>query len=209
MRNLIVWINSTANDIVSGPPSDEKSLSWSDPANIEDFSGMLSESMVGVDTILLGRTTYEIFTTQWPLVAEWPDVSDVVLRLGEQINTARKVVVSGHPIEGLHWGAFEPPTQLNGTDAEQQIRQWKAGDGGDIITFGSLTLVQSLTQAGLVDEYAKTIYPVVVNEGRRLFENLDTRLDLRLISAETTEHDGILVKYAPTDPRPARRDPMG
>ncbi len=208
MRKLIVWINSTADDIVTGPPSDKKSLLWSDPANIEDFSAKLSESMAGVDTILLGRVTYEIFTTQWPHVAEWPDVSDVVLRLGEQINTTPKVVASGHPIEGLHWGTFEPPTQLPGASAEQQIRQLKATDGGDIITFGSLTLVQSLTKAGLVDEYAKTIYPVVVNEGSRLFENLDARMDLRLISAETTEHGGILAKYAPASPRAARRDPM-
>ena len=208
MRKLIVWINTTANDIVSGPPTDKNSLIWSDPANIEDFSARLSESMVSVDAILLGRATYEILTTQWPHVAEWPDVSDIVLRLGEQINTTPKVVVSGHPIEGLHWGTFEPPTQLTGPNAQQQIRQLKASEGGDIIIFGSLTLVQSLTKAGLVDEYAKTIYPVVMNEGKRLFENLDARMDLQLISAESSEHGGILVKYAPDSPRAARRDPM-
>jgi dihydrofolate reductase len=59
--------------------------------------------------------------------------------------------------------------------------------------------VQSLTNAGLVDEYRILIHPVIVNEGKRLFENLEGRTDFRLISVDTFERGAILVKYAPIE----------
>jgi dihydrofolate reductase len=65
------------------------------------------------------------------------------------------------------------------------------------MTFGSPTLVQSLTNAGLVDEYRILIHPVFVNYGKRLFENLDRRTDLRLVSVEPFKRGAILVVYAP------------
>ena len=129
----------------------------------------------------------------------WPHVSDVILRIGEKINATPKVVVTGKlPLESLGWGEFEPPTKLAGPDIEGQIKELREGDGGDIITFGSPTLVRSLTNAGLVDEYRILIHPVIVNEGKRLFDNLEGRTDFRLISVETFKRGAILVTYALT-----------
>ena len=75
---------------------------------------------------------------------------------------------------------------------EEQIRELKVADGGDIMTFGSPTLVQSLTNVGLVDEYRILIHPVIVNEGKCLFDNLERRTDFRLISVDTFERGAIL-----------------
>jgi dihydrofolate reductase len=199
MRKLIVSIHSTANDIVTGPPSDETNfMVWAMPG-IEDVGESFLKSLANIDIILLGRATYEDLVRKWPKVKEWPDVSDVALRIGEKINAAPKVVVT-NTLENLEWGEFEPPTRLTGANIEEQIKELKEGDGGDIITFGSPTLVQSLTNAGLVDEYRILIHPVIVNEGKRLFENLHGRTDFRLVSVDAFEHGAILVTYAP---RPA------
>lgn len=198
MRKLVVSIHSTANDIVTGPPSgDMTEWQWAGPG-IEESLDRFRMSLAGVDTILLGRATYEDLVRKWPKVKEWADVSDLTLRVAEKINTTPKIVVTGsHPIELLAWGAFEPPTQITGASVEEQIKELKEGDGGDIITFGSPTLVQSLTNAGLVDEYRILIHPVLVNEGKRLFENLEGRTDFRLIGVHTFESGAILVTYAP------------
>jgi hypothetical protein len=40
-------------------------------------------SLDGVDTILVGRDTYEDLVRTWPKVKEWSGMSDVALRLGE------------------------------------------------------------------------------------------------------------------------------
>jgi len=45
-----------------------------------------------------------------------------------------------------------------GASIEEQIKKVSEGDGGDIITFGCPTLVQSLTNAELVDEYRMLIH---------------------------------------------------
>jgi dihydrofolate reductase len=135
---------------------------------------------------------------KWPKVSEWPDVSDVALRIGDKINrTPRIVVTSKQPGERLEWGEFEPATRLSGPRVEEKIRELKAADGGDIMTFGSPTLVQSLANAGLVDEYRILVHPVVANEGRRLFDNVK-RTDFRLVGVETFERGAIMVTYAPT-----------
>jgi dihydrofolate reductase len=174
---------------------------WAQPG-IEDSLETFFTSLVNVDTILLGRATYEDLLRKWPKVAEWPQVSDLALRTGAKINAAHKIVVTGrHPLERLEWGKFAPPTQLTGTRIEQQIKKLKEADGGDIITFGSPTLVQSLTNAGLVDEYQILVHPVIVSYGKRLFENLDSRTDFRLVSVDTFKRGAMLVKYAPTSGR--------
>jgi dihydrofolate reductase len=200
MRKLIVSIHSTANDVVTGPLSDETNfMAWAQ-AGIEDSLESFLKSLADVDTILLGRATYEDLVRKWPNVKEWPQASDVVLRIGEKINATPKVVVTGnYSLKSFEWGEFEPPTKLTSPNIEEQIKELKEGVGGDIITFGSPTLVQSLTKAGLVDEYRILIHPVTVNEGKRLFDNLEGRTDFQLISVDTFEHGAILVKYVPME----------
>ena len=126
MRKLIVSIHSTANGIVTGPPSDETNFMVWAQAGIEDSLESFLESLADVDTVLLGRATYEDLVRKWPKVKEWPDVSDVALRIGEKINTTPKVVVTGkHPRKDLAWGEFEPATQLTGANIEEQIEALK------------------------------------------------------------------------------------
>jgi dihydrofolate reductase len=199
VRKLIVSIHATANDIVTGPPSDETNFMVWAQAGIEDSLESFAKSLAGVDRILLGRATYEDLVRKWPKVSEWPDVSDAALRIGEKINHTPKVVVTDTlPSDRLAWGDFEPATRLGGADVEAQIGKLKEADGGDIITFGSPTLVQSLTNAGLVDEYRILVHPVVVHEGRRLFDNLYRRTEFRLVDVETFARGAMMVTYAPT-----------
>jgi len=196
MRKIIVSIHSTFNGVVTGPANDKTNfMTWAQ-AGIEDIGETFLQNFDTVDTIMLGRGTYEDLSTKWPFVSDWPGVSEVTLRLGEIINTTPKVIVAGEDkIDDLQWGDFEAPTQLVVSDIEQQIRALKEQDGGDIITFGSPTLVQALTNANLVDEYRVLVHPVIVGEGGHLFDNVTGRKDLRLKSTKTFEHGAILVQY--------------
>jgi len=200
MRKIIVSIHSTFNGIVTGSANDKTNfMTWA-LAGIEDTAEVLLKAFDTVDAILLGRGTQEDLSRKWPFAKDWPDVSDVNLRLAEKVNSTPKFVAVGkHKVADMKWGEFEAPTQLIGSnsDIEGQIRALKTRDGGDIITFGSPSLVQSLTNAGLVDEYQILVHPVVVNEGKRLFDNLNGRTDFRLIEAVTFEHGAILAKYEP------------
>ncbi|SDS51921.1 Dihydrofolate reductase [Friedmanniella luteola] len=171
MRKLVVSIHSTANNIVTGPPDGDETdfPRWAQPG-IDQSTNQFLTSLDGVDTMVLGRGTYEDLVRKWPNVQEWPDVPDVAVRIAEKINTAHKFVVTSRSTDQLDWGAYEPATPIAGPDLERQIHQLKAAEGGDIITFGSPVLVQALTNAALVDEYRIIVHPVIMHEGRRLFE---------------------------------------
>jgi dihydrofolate reductase len=153
-----------------------------------------------VDTILLGRATYEDLSrpSKWPSVKDWPGVKDLHLQLGEKINNAHKLVVTDDlSLDELKWGDFEAPTRLSGDNLEEQIKELKNGEGGDIVIFGSPTLVRALTDANLIDEYQVQVHPVVVNVGEHLFDNLKERKHFHLIEAKSLEDGSLFVRYAP------------
>jgi len=198
MRKIIVSIHSTFNGVVTGPADDKTNfMTWAQ-AGIEDSSEGFLKNFDTVDTIMLGRATYEDLVRKWPTVKDWPGVTETALRLGDIINSLPKIIVAGeHKVKDPKWGDFDAPTQLTGSDIEDQIKALKEQDGGDIITFGSPTLVQSLTNANLIDEYRILVHPVVIGEDgrKRLFENIVGRKDLKLLSTQTLEHGAMLVCY--------------
>ena len=86
---------------------------------------------------------------------------------------------------------------MTGNNIEEQIKDLKNSDGGDIVIFGSPTLVRSLTDANLIDEYQIQVRPVVVNVGEHLFDDLKERKDFDLVEAKPLEDGSIFVKYKP------------
>jgi dihydrofolate reductase len=200
MRKIILYINITFNGVVTGAPNKDKTnfMVWTTEASVQTGSVCVLKTMETVDTILLGRCTYEDLSreSKWPGVKDWPGVNDLALALGEKINNAHKLVVThNHPLDELRWGDFEAPTQLTGSNIEEQIRDLKNGGGGDIIIFGSPTLVRSLADAGLIDVYQFQVHPVVVNVGEHLFDSLKDRKDLHLVDAKPLEDGSISVTY--------------
>lgn len=192
MRKIILFIHSTFNGIVTGDPNKDKTdfMVWVAKAGIKTGSEYLLKTMETVDTILLGRGTYEDLKRKWPSVN--------ASQLGKKINNAHKLVVTGdRPLDDLKWGKFSAPQQLTGDDIEEQIKDIKNSDGGDIIIFGSPTLVRALTDANLIDEYQIKVHPVVVNVGEHLFDDIKERKDFHLVDAKPLEGGSILVTYKP------------
>lgn len=200
MRKIILYINSTFNGVVTGDPNNDKTnfMVWTNEAFMEAGSECALKSLATVDTLLLGRKTYEDLSRQekWPSVKDWPNVSELYLALGAKINNARKYVVTrNHPDLELKWGEYETPKTISGANTEQQIKDLKNTDGGDIVIFGSPTLVRSLTEASLIDEYHIQVRPVVVNVGEHLFDNLKSRKEFELIEVTPLKEGTIFVKY--------------
>ncbi len=196
MRRLISSIHSSFNGVVTGPDPQADFTVWTKAAAIKEGSEILLEVFETVDTLLLGRHTYEQFAKTWPEVNHWPDVQDIALRLGEKINTTPKLVATSADSGGdLAWGEFEPAQPLTG-HVEDKVADLKKREGGDILMFGSPTLVRSLTDADLIDEYQIFLHPVVVTEGEHLFDSLKGRKDFRLRSTRTFGEGAVLVTYS-------------
>lgn len=191
MRKIILFIHSSFNGVVTGDPNGDKTnwMVWARPST-EAGSAYLLKAMDTVDTILLGRGTYEDLVRKWPLMNDFA--------LAKKINAAHKVVVTGdRPLTEMSWGEFEAPEQLTGDDIEQQIASLKASEGGDILILGSPILVCALAEANLIDEYQIKLHPVVVNVGVHLFDNLKKKKDFQLVDAQAHDDGAVLVKYVP------------
>jgi dihydrofolate reductase len=67
----------------------------------------------------------------------------------------------------------------------------------DLVVWGSLSLVQSFAEAGLVDEYQLWVLPVVLGNGRRLFGDGARSTTLRLLEARPTAKGATLLRYEP------------
>jgi len=140
------------------------------------------DELFASEALLLGRVTYQGFAQAWPGRTDEEGFA-------EKMNTMRKYVVSTTLTDDE---ATWDNTEVIRGDVAAEIARLKAEPGGDILVAGSCSLVHSLKEYGLVDEYRLMVFPIVLGGGKRLFaETSDaTRLDLTECG---TAGDGILL----------------
>jgi dihydrofolate reductase len=142
--------------------------------------------------LLFGRRTYEDFYSVWPKRTGNPFTGI--------LNASRKYVASRALAEPLPW---ENSTLLEG-DAEREVAALKERSDRDLLVLGSVSLVQSLLRANLVDEWALSIHPLVLGSGRRLFPEGSPPTALRLVETKTSSTGVVIATY-----RPAAEAPQG
>lgn len=185
MRKLIVSNVISLDGHFEGPGGEAGTLPIASQADATAFDAYNAERLRAADTLLLGRTTYELFRGFWPGVAENAEATSDQREIGRLQDTLEKVVVS----DGLTMEATDPwraITRVVGRGrARAEIEALKAGPGRDILTFGSRTLWTELLAAGLVDELHLMVSPVVFGAGTRAFAQ--AAAPLRLLGARTLE----------------------
>jgi dihydrofolate reductase len=145
----------------------------------------LDELQAG-DVLLLGRVTYDGFAAAWPAMEETSG------DFGPRMNSMPKVVVS----TTLTDTTWRNSTIVTG-DVPGQIAKLKEQYDGDILVYGSATLVDTLREHGLVDEYRLMIHPVLIGAGKRLFRDGSVPADLELVETLAVGPDVIVLTYRP------------
>src|ERR671923_1684296 len=132
--------------------------SWIFPFWNEQLSNLQSDYLFASDALVLGRVTYEGFA------ASWPSMEESTGEFGKKMNSMPKFVASS-TLARAEWNA----SIIDG-DLGTEIARLKEQDGGDLLIYGSGTLVDELTRLALIDEYRLMIHPVVVGTGKRIFD---------------------------------------
>lgn len=117
--------------------------------------------------------TYQGFAAAWPGRGGDGGFAD-------KMNSMPKYVVS-NTLDDLEWNNS---TLIKG-DAAAEITELKQRNGGPILVAGSRTLVHTLYEHDLVDEYRLMVFPVVLGSGRRLFP--DDAADKRMLTEVDTK----------------------
>ena len=155
---------------------------YSDEAVTAAWGERIARATAG-GAFLLGRRTYLDFIEAWPK-----------RRPGHQYTTTLtdtpKYVASTTLTEPLPWEnsalLTDPAQQLPGLKQER-----------DLVIMGSGTLVRSLMQAGLIDEFLLTISPLVLGQGQRLFPQDGPHAALTLAEAKPAANGVIIAAYRP------------
>lgn len=119
--------------------------------------------------MLLGRTTWELFASIWP--GRTDDFST-------NMNNIPKLVASKSLTNTDGW----QNSSLIEDDLITTVRKRKAVQ--DVIVTGSISVVHTLAENDLIDEYRLIMFPTVLGKGQRLFTDQTPPADLRITSIE-------------------------
>ena len=191
MRKLVLTEWVSLDGYTAGPGNDMSFVGES----FNDEMGQYEDDIVSTgDTLVLGRVTYESFAGSWPYVPDKPDVSEGEKVYARKLNGMRKIVFS-RTLGSAEWNNS---VLLREIDPEA-IKQWKQQDGKDMLIYGSASIVQQLTNLGLIDEYQLLVHPVVLGGGKPLLENITGTQRLKLVSAKPFSSGVVLLTYQRAD----------
>jgi dihydrofolate reductase len=158
------------------------------------FNAYNLERLRAAGTLLLGRTTFSMFSAYWPTV-EGDAGASPVLRESARLNDAVNKLVVSDTIRldaAAPWGDAEVVARQQ---AHARIAQIKVNTQRDVIVFGSHMLWNDLLVHGLIDELHLLMGSVVLGDGVRAFEQV-LAAPLRLMTdRRLPESNTVLLQY--------------
>jgi dihydrofolate reductase len=140
------------------------------------------EELTKAVALIFGRATYDAFA------AVWPNVKDEA-GFAERMNSLPKYVAS-RTLKSAEWNN----TTIMGRELVGEVEALKAKADGDILIYGSASIVHALMPQRLIDEYHLMVYPVVLGRGKRLFPQ-GTQSTMTLAECRTFNDGIVLLSY--------------
>ncbi|MFB9837670.1 dihydrofolate reductase family protein [Actinoallomurus acaciae] len=178
MGRLIVSAQMTADAVM------DQNNQWFDPELESEQYG--ADQLRAADALLLGRETYEVFSSVWPKMTGEPG------GLADRINSLPKHVASRTLQGPLTWNS----TLIKG-DVLERVAELKRELPGTLLSYGFGELAHHLAGHGLIDEVRFWLHPVVWGEGLRPIQDGRSPVRMRLIGATTFSSGVVLLCYRP------------
>ena len=166
MRKIVSGLFISLDGVVEAPDK------WHFPYFNDDMGEAVGAQAAEADTLLFGRVTYQEFA------AYWPD-KGIDVPFSDHINNTPKLVAS-RTLDKVEW---RNSSIIRG-DVVSALNKLKQLSGRNISMIGSGTLVRSLLQNDVLDELRLLVHPIVVGQGKRLFEG-DVHKKLKLVDSKT------------------------
>ena len=195
MRKVVVMNNVTLDGVMQAPgrPDEDRRGGfqhggWAVSQMDAVMGKVAAEGMAQQPDLLLGRRTYEDFFSFWPNQTDNP--------FTQVLNGTAKYVASTTLGQPLPWSNS---TLLVG-DAAEAVATLKEQPGKDLLILGSGELIKSLMRRSLIDRFVLQIHPLVLGSGRRLFNDGDASVKLRLADSRISTTGVIIATYEPAAP---------
>jgi dihydrofolate reductase len=186
MRRLVVFNQVSLDGYFVDAHGD---MRWAHAgANNPEWNAFVENNASGDSVLLFGRITYELMARYWPT----PYAAQSNPVVAGRMNSLPKLVFS-RTLDRASWSN----TRLVQTDPAAEVRKLKQEPGPDLVIMGSGTIVSQLTQARLIDEYQVVVIPLVLGQGRTMFEGVKERLPLKLTKTRTFRNGNVWLCYEP------------
>jgi dihydrofolate reductase len=189
MRKLTGAVFQSLDGVMQAPGAPEEDPrsgfrfgGWAQPFWSE--MGPFEDLIMGEYDLLLGKRTYEIFAAYWPDNRDNP--------IGEKFQRINKYVLT-HSDEPLEW---EHSRRLSG-DTAGAVAEVKRSEGRDLLIQGSSTLYVPLLAAGLIDRLILMTFPVLLGEGKRIFDGSEKPGALKLVDHFLSDKGVVFASYEP------------
>lgn len=189
MRNIITTTWVSLDGFMAGP---DGAMDWVGEMYDEAMGRYETDLLARADTLLLGRVTYQSFAGSWPHVPDNPAASEGEKEYARMLNAMRKIVFS-RTLAQADWNNSTLKREL----VPAEIEELKRGPGRDILIYGSASLVQALTDFGLIDEYQVLVHPLLLSGGKALFQGVRDRTKLTLVGSRTHPSGVVVLSYRP------------
>jgi dihydrofolate reductase len=183
MRKVFLFMMVTLDGFFEGPNHE---IDWHNVD--EEFNEFAIHQLNEVDTLLFGRVTYEGMASYWP--TQFAKENDPIV--ADKMNTVPKIVFS-KTLEKADW----TNSRLVKEHIAEEVSKLKQQQGRDMAIFGSSDLAVSLLQMGLIDELRIMVNPVVLGNGKPLFNGIHEKLNLKLLKTKTFRSGNVLLYYQP------------
>lgn len=187
MRKVVVSMNISLDGFMAGSDGE---LNWHFDYWNEELARYACEQLSNMDTIVLGRTTYEAMAEYWRGQTNFSlERGDIVF--ADMMNNYRKIVFS-KTLKKTEWNN----TRLARENMRTEILGLKEGRSKkNIIVFGSGSVVTALMRLNLVDELVLWMHPVILAEGNPFFKCLQKRYALHLLNTKRFSSGVIIIHY--------------
>ncbi|MFS2185600.1 dihydrofolate reductase family protein [Mucilaginibacter sp. Mucisp84] len=145
-----------------------------------------TELMQETGVIVYGRKTYELMVPFWPEMAKSKNGSPEDVAFAEAMTPIPKIVLS-RTLETA--GA-----RIVREDPEGLLKELKQ-QAGKIIAFSSTSLLPQMLNAGLIDELRLVVHPVLVGDGKHLFEGVSLKTTFSLKATKIFQSGVIALHY--------------
>jgi len=190
MRKLTGAVFKSLDSVIQAPGGpDEDTTSgfrlggWVAPHWDEDM-GPFESLIMGEYDLLLGKRTYDIFSAYWPYNRDNP--------IGEKFQRINKYVLT-HSDEPLTW---DNSHRLSGNTADA-VAELKKSEGRDLLIQGSSTLYPPLLSARAIDRLTLITFPIVLGQGKRLFDGSEKPSALNLVEHFVSPKGVVITTYEP------------
>jgi dihydrofolate reductase len=181
MRKLKLQVQISVDGYVGGLDGDLDWRTWNWDDKLKKFAYPLRDVS---DTILLGRKMAEVFIPHFEETVNKGQPQKADKESDEKFEYANRMVSMPKIVFTKTMKKFDGRNvSVENADFVTAIQNLKRKEGKDMIVYGGAGFVSSLIKEGLIDEFNFFVNPIMINKGLRIFDLLEHRQKLSLISA--------------------------